>query len=122
MANVEPLDEIKSCSRKALVTVVSTNPKRQLTVVTATNIASGSVIRCDVEIDVIDSIEIITTTREIVLEDLPEILEVKAKNDKSINRFVFFITFLTFELSDRRHLHINRWHSIRVDSESRRCP
>ncbi len=41
-------------------------------------------IRCDVEIDVIDSIEIITTTREIVLEDLPESLEVKAKNEKSI--------------------------------------
>lgn len=41
-------------------------------------------IRCDVEVDVIKEIEIITTTREIVLEDLPEILEVNAKNDKSL--------------------------------------
>lgn len=80
VANVEPLDQKKACSSKALVTVVSTTPKRQSTVVTATDSASGSVIRCDVEIDVIDSTEIVTTTKEIVLEDLPEILEVKAKN------------------------------------------
>ena len=37
VAIVEPLDEGKSCSRKAQVSVVSTNPKRQSTVVTATN-------------------------------------------------------------------------------------
>jgi hypothetical protein len=111
VANVEPLQDLNSCSRKALVTVVSRLPKRQSTIITATDrgldlicfkfkvnvlifltficlihnsSASGSVIRCDVEIDVIDSIEIITTTREIVLEDLPESLEVKAKNEKSI--------------------------------------
>ncbi|CAG2175645.1 unnamed protein product, partial [Oppiella nova] len=83
VASVETLDETKSCSRKAVVSVVSTVAKRQSSVVTATDNASGSVIRCDVEIDVIDSIEIVTTSHEIVLEDLPEILEVKAKNDKN---------------------------------------
>ena len=83
VANVEPLDQKKGCSSKALVSVVSTTPKRQSTVVTATDGASGSVIRCDVEIDVIDSIEIITTTKEIVLEDLPEILEIRAKNNRN---------------------------------------
>lgn len=84
IASVEPLYDSKSdCSKRALISVVSRLAKRQSTVVTATDQASGSVIRCDVEIDVIDSIEIITTTREIVLEDLPERLEVKAKNEKN---------------------------------------
>lgn len=56
--------------------------------------ATGSVIRCDVEVDVIKSLEIVTTTREIVLDDLPERLEVHAKNERS----KFFSFCLSFKI------------------------
>lgn len=56
---------------------------------------TGSVIRCDVEVDVIKSLEIVTTTREIVLDDLPERLEVHAKNERS-KFFFFFVYHLKF--------------------------
>ena len=84
-------------------------------------IASGSVIRCDVEIDVIDSIEIITTTREIVLEDLPEILEVKAKNDKSIQLIInlFDINFMIiFQTTPSPQSVAFNWNGLSVPSMS----
>lgn len=43
---------------------------------------SGQILRCDVIIDSLHSIEIVTTTRVLFLEDAPEAFEVVAKNDR----------------------------------------
>lgn len=48
-------------------------------------LATGTVLRCDVIVDAISDIEIVTVTREIYLEDAPEMFIVRAKNDQSIN-------------------------------------
>lgn len=45
-------------------------------------VESGQILRCDVVIDSLHSIEIVTTTRVLYLEDAPEVFEVMAKNDQ----------------------------------------
>ncbi|XP_035214844.1 nuclear pore membrane glycoprotein 210-like, partial [Stegodyphus dumicola] len=42
----------------------------------------GQILRCDIVIDSLHSIEIVTTTRVLFLEDAPEVFEVMAKNDQ----------------------------------------
>lgn len=69
------------CSSRAVVTAVSRSKRRQAAVILA--MESGVTLRADVEVDSIKSIEIITTTREIALDDVPEIFEVHAKNDQN---------------------------------------
>lgn len=69
------------CSSQAIVTTVSRSSQRQSTIVMATEVGSGVTLRCDVDVDAIKSIEIITTTREITLDSIPEVFSVHAKND-----------------------------------------
>lgn len=47
-------------------------------------IVTGNVLRCDVIVDAISEIEVITTTRELFLEDAPEMFSVQAKNDQGL--------------------------------------
>ncbi|RWS29275.1 nuclear pore membrane glycoprotein 210-like protein [Leptotrombidium deliense] len=79
----ESVGDSRSCSRRAIVTVAYQSPKRQSTVIIASDSSSDETIRTDVVVDVIKSIEIVTTTKEIALEDVPEIFEVHAKNDEN---------------------------------------
>ncbi|RWS16815.1 nuclear pore membrane glycoprotein 210-like protein [Dinothrombium tinctorium] len=87
VATVNPIyenaEENSYCSRKAYVSVVYHSPKRQSTVVIASDPTTGQTFRADVVVDVIKSIEIVTTTKEIALDDVPEIFEVQAKNDEN---------------------------------------
>lgn len=82
VASIKHLDS-PSCSKKAIVTVVSSAAKRQSTVVTAHDLNTNLKIRCDVEIGVINRILIATTTREIVYGELPETIKAIAFNDKN---------------------------------------
>jgi hypothetical protein len=72
----------KSCSTKAKVTVVSHSPKRLSSIVIAKEVNSGVSNRVDIEVDVIKTIEILTTTKEIALDDVPEIINIQARNDE----------------------------------------
>ncbi|KAJ6218542.1 hypothetical protein RDWZM_009699, partial [Blomia tropicalis] len=71
-----------SCSRRAMVTVVSRLPKRQASVITAHDLTDLQ-MRCDVEIDVIDRIVLTTTTRQIVYGELPEVIKAVAYNQQN---------------------------------------
>lgn len=82
IASVKHLDD-PSCSRRAVVTVVSQTPKRQNSVITAHDLKTNLQIRCDVEIDVISRILITTTTRQIVYGELPEMIKAVAFNEKN---------------------------------------
>lgn len=82
IASVKHLDDA-SCSRRAVVTVVSQTPKRQSSVVTAHDLKTNLQMRCDVEIDVISRVLITTTTRQIVLGELPEMIKAVAFDEKN---------------------------------------
>nr|KAF6397489.1 nucleoporin 210 like [Rousettus aegyptiacus] len=69
---VEPLYENgTSCSQKALLIVESTQPVRLSSIILAREIMTDRELRCDVKVDVIDSIEIVSRTRELYVDDAP---------------------------------------------------
>ncbi|XP_074660511.1 nuclear pore membrane glycoprotein 210-like [Tubulanus polymorphus] len=74
------------CSTKAIVTAVSKHPSRMTSIVLAEDRVTGQVLRCDVIVDSVSSIQIVTTTRELYLEDSPEEFQVKA-HDAEGNTF-----------------------------------
>uniref|UniRef100_A0A8V1AGD9 Nucleoporin 210 like n=1 Tax=Gallus gallus TaxID=9031 RepID=A0A8V1AGD9_CHICK len=80
---VEPLYENgAACSQKALLSPQSTQPTKLSSAVIAEEHVTGHVLRCDVMVDVIDSIEVLSRTREIYVEDSPLELAVRALDVK----------------------------------------
>ncbi|XP_053133424.1 nuclear pore membrane glycoprotein 210-like [Hemicordylus capensis] len=76
---IEPVYENgTACSRKALLTTCSTQATKLASVVIAEEIVTGHLLRCDVIVDLIDRVEIISRTREIYVEDSPLELTVRA--------------------------------------------
>ncbi|XP_049637557.1 nuclear pore membrane glycoprotein 210-like [Suncus etruscus] len=80
---VEPLYENgTSCSQKAMLIAESTQPIRLSSIILAREIVTGHELRCDVKVDIIDSIEIVSRTRELYVEDSPLELMVRALDAK----------------------------------------
>ncbi|XP_020742988.2 nuclear pore membrane glycoprotein 210-like isoform X7 [Odocoileus virginianus] len=76
---VEPLYENGTlCSQKAVLFAESTQPIRLSSVILAREIVTDHELRCDVKVDVINSIEIISRTRELYVDDSPLELMVRA--------------------------------------------
>ncbi|XP_019482843.1 PREDICTED: nuclear pore membrane glycoprotein 210-like [Hipposideros armiger] len=76
---VEPLYENGTlCSQKAVLITESTQPIRLSSVILAREIVTDHELRCDVKVDVINSIEIISRARELYVEDSPLELMVRA--------------------------------------------
>ncbi|KAI4590352.1 hypothetical protein MJG53_001401 [Ovis ammon polii x Ovis aries] len=76
---VEPLYENGTlCSQKAVLIAESTQPIRLSSVILAREIVTDHELRCDVKVDVINSIEIISRTRELYVDDSPLELMVRA--------------------------------------------
>ncbi|CAN7974639.1 unnamed protein product [Ixodes persulcatus] len=81
LVSVQPVNG-DPCALQALVSAVSHHPARRTAIVTADNSATGEVLRCDVIVDRVHSLEVMTTTRELLLDDSPEMMEVVAHNDQ----------------------------------------
>ena len=47
-------------------------------------IDTGIELRCDVFVDTIHRIEIVTTTRELLLDEAPEVFDVRAFDDEGV--------------------------------------
>ncbi|XP_004581422.2 nuclear pore membrane glycoprotein 210 [Ochotona princeps] len=79
VASIEPLgsDEHR-CSRKAVVQARLTQPARLTSIIFAEDVTTGQVLRCDAIVDLIHSIQIVSTTRELYLEDSPLELKIQA--------------------------------------------
>ncbi|XP_063002325.1 nuclear pore membrane glycoprotein 210-like [Elgaria multicarinata webbii] len=76
---IEPVYENSTvCSQKALLTTRSSQATKLASVVIAEEIVTGHVLRCDIIVDLIDRVEIISRTREIYVEDSPLELSVRA--------------------------------------------
>nr|XP_037288618.1 nuclear pore membrane glycoprotein 210-like [Rhipicephalus microplus] len=71
-----------SCSQTATVSAIWSQPGRQTATVLARETSTGETLRCDVIIDQVASLKVVTTTRVLLLEDSPELLEVQGFNQQ----------------------------------------
>uniref|UniRef100_A0A3Q3XAI0 BIG2 domain-containing protein n=1 Tax=Mola mola TaxID=94237 RepID=A0A3Q3XAI0_MOLML len=80
VASIQAVDEESSrgCSRKAVLQALSTQPSRLTSIILAEDVVTGQVLRCDAIVDIISEIQIVSTTRELHLEDSPLALKIHA--------------------------------------------
>ncbi|XP_048212293.1 nuclear pore membrane glycoprotein 210 [Perognathus longimembris pacificus] len=79
VASIEPLGSSEhQCSQKAVVQARLTQPARLTSIIFAEDITTGQVLRCDAIVDLIHGIQIVSTTRELYLEDSPLELKIQA--------------------------------------------
>uniref|UniRef100_A0A8C3JI15 Nucleoporin 210 n=1 Tax=Calidris pygmaea TaxID=425635 RepID=A0A8C3JI15_9CHAR len=71
-------EDERHCSQKAVVQARSSQPTRLTSIIFAEDIMTGQVLRCDAIVDTIHSIQIVSTTRELYLEDSPLELKIQA--------------------------------------------
>lgn len=89
IVQVSPLDADidNGCSVKAVVSAITKEPTRNTIIVLAEEVRTGYVLRCDVIVDVIKSLSIVTTTRELFMEEAPEMFEVRAYDNQGRSKF-----------------------------------
>ncbi|XP_037539895.1 nuclear pore membrane glycoprotein 210 [Nematolebias whitei] len=80
VASIQPVDEdsARGCSRRAVLQALSTQPSRLTSIILAEDVVTGQVLRCDAIVDIISDIRIVSTTRELHLEDSPLALKIHA--------------------------------------------
>ncbi|XP_076028770.1 nucleoporin 210 isoform X2 [Oratosquilla oratoria] len=74
--------EENGCSSQAIVSAIARSPTRQTAIILASEEETGGILRCDVIVDTIDRLEIVTTTRELFVEEAPEEFEVRGYDDQ----------------------------------------
>lgn len=88
------VDPILGCSSKAILSTISKESSRNTVIVFAEEVSTGQLLRCDVIVDVISSLNIVTTTRELFMEEAPELFEVRAYDDQG--KYELSLQFLLF--------------------------
>uniref|UniRef100_A0A8C8CTE7 BIG2 domain-containing protein n=1 Tax=Oncorhynchus tshawytscha TaxID=74940 RepID=A0A8C8CTE7_ONCTS len=80
VASIEAVevDVSRLCSQKAVLQARSTQPSRLTSIILAEDVVTGQVLRCDAIVDIISEIQIVSTTRELHLEDSPLELKIHA--------------------------------------------
>ncbi|KAM6977831.1 nuclear pore membrane glycoprotein 210 [Aplochiton taeniatus] len=71
-------DSSVDCSQRAVLQALSIQPSRLTSIILAEDVVTGQVLRCDAIVDVISEIQIVSTTRELHLEDSPLELKINA--------------------------------------------
>lgn len=64
------------CSGNVSVSSLTNENVRKIAIIIAEEVHSGETIRCDVIVDTIASLQIVTKTRELFVGDAPELFEV----------------------------------------------
>lgn len=72
----------KTCSSAVLIQTITRDPTRNTAIVLAEDVNTGLFLRCDVIVDAIFSLNLVTTTRELYIEEAPEAFEVRAYDDQ----------------------------------------
>uniref|UniRef100_A0AAY5KHY8 BIG2 domain-containing protein n=1 Tax=Esox lucius TaxID=8010 RepID=A0AAY5KHY8_ESOLU len=80
VASIEAVEQDRSrqCSQMAVLQARSTQPSRLTSIILAEDVVTGQVLRCDAIVDIISEIQIVSTTRELHLEDSPLELKIHA--------------------------------------------
>lgn len=77
------------------MTTRSREKRRHTALVLAEDLSTGEILRCDVIVDVIEQLGVLTTTRELFLEEAPETFELWAQDSQgNIRDFCFFFFVL----------------------------
>ncbi|XP_056129550.1 nuclear pore membrane glycoprotein 210 [Lampris incognitus] len=71
-------DRSRGCSQSAVLQALSTQSSRLTSIILAEDVVTGQVLRCDAIVDIISEIQIVSTTRELHLEDSPLELKIHA--------------------------------------------
>ena len=71
----------RTCSPAVLIQTITRELTRNTAIVLAEDINTGHFLRCDIIVDAIFSLNLITTTRELYIEDIPEAFEVRAYDE-----------------------------------------
>lgn len=77
----DDLNDIE-CASKAVITTLFRERRRSTSLVLAKDLATGEILRCDVILDVIHQLGVLTTTRELYLEEAPETFELWAQDSQ----------------------------------------
>ncbi|XP_060621976.2 nuclear pore membrane glycoprotein 210 [Anolis sagrei] len=79
VASIEAIEkDDRQCSQKAIVLAKSSQVARLTSIILAEDIFTGQVLRCDAIVDIIHEIHIVSTTKELYLEDSPLQLKIQA--------------------------------------------
>ncbi|XP_062826039.1 nuclear pore membrane glycoprotein 210 [Anolis carolinensis] len=79
VASIEAIEkDDRQCSQKAIVQAKSSQVSRLTSIILAEDILTGQVLRCDAIVDIIHEIHIVSTTKELYLEDSPLQLKIQA--------------------------------------------
>ncbi|KOX79473.1 hypothetical protein WN51_02738 [Melipona quadrifasciata] len=72
----------RTCSSAILIQTITRESTRNTAIVLAEDANNGQFLRCDVIVDVIFSLNLVTTTRELYIEEAPEAFEVRAYDEQ----------------------------------------
>lgn len=75
LVSIQPVytDRYSDCSQQVVITAASSRDKKRNTaVVLAEDSSTGEILRADVIMDVIHELGVLTTTRELFIEEVPE--------------------------------------------------
>ncbi|KAK2582107.1 hypothetical protein KPH14_004479 [Odynerus spinipes] len=72
----------KSCSSALMIQTITRESTRNTAIVLAEDVNTGQFLRCDVIVDAIFSLNLVTTTRELYIEEAPEAFEVRAYDEQ----------------------------------------
>ncbi|KAG7260830.1 hypothetical protein CRUP_012778, partial [Coryphaenoides rupestris] len=84
VASIKPIhgDRSRDCSQSSVLQAFSTHVSRLTSIILAEDVVTGHALRCDAIVDVISEIKIMSTTRELQLEDAPLKLKIHARDSE----------------------------------------
>ncbi|XP_032901430.1 nuclear pore membrane glycoprotein 210-like [Amblyraja radiata] len=106
IATIEPVYQNNTdCSNSAVISARSTQRTRLTSIIIAEETVTGQVLRCDVMVDKINQIEILSTTRELYVDDSLLKLTVRALDEEGntfscLEGFIFVWSIVKNENSD----------------------
>ncbi|KAJ9575650.1 hypothetical protein L9F63_007479, partial [Diploptera punctata] len=105
-----PENIFTDCTNSIVVSAITKEQSRNTAIVFAEDQNSGLIFRCDIILDIITSLNIVTTTRKLFMEEAPEAFEVQAYDDQG-NQFT------TLEGVEFQWI-IGNWNTHQYDSGS----
>lgn len=70
------------CSSEVILSTITKEFTKNTVIVLVEEVSTKEVLRCDVIVDVISALNIVTKTRQLFVEESPEIFEVRAYDDQ----------------------------------------
>lgn len=79
-----PVNQNKNlkCSSEVILSTITKEFMRNTVIVLVEEVTTKEVLRCDVIVDVISDLRVVTKTRQLFVEESPEIFEVRAYDDQ----------------------------------------